>query len=182
MKQARISAVMQQDGQKGQDGMKKTMDVTVRKIRGRKEAECCTRLMSSSEPWLTLGRTYESALVMLGEPIRKVYTAMKGKELAGFIIIVLQGPFTGYIQTVIVAPEWRGKGVGSILIDFAEKLIFQQGPNVFMCVSSFNSGAQRLYERLGYQVVGELKDYIVAGHSEFLLRKTMGPLREFRRA
>jgi len=37
-----------------------------------------------------------------------------------------------------------------------------------------------LYERLGYEVVGELKDYIVPGHSEMLLRKTIGPLVELR--
>ena len=48
-----------------------------------------------------------------------------------------------------------------------------------MCVSSFNLGARRLYERLGYKVVGELSDYIVRGHSELLLRKTTGPLAGF---
>jgi hypothetical protein len=46
-------------------------------------------------------------------------------------------------------------------------------------VSSFNPDARRLYERLGYSVVGELKDLIVPGHSEILLRKTLGPLTEF---
>jgi ribosomal protein S18 acetylase RimI-like enzyme len=48
-----------------------------------------------------------------------------------------------------------------------------------MCVSSFNEGARRLYERLGYTVVGELTDYIVQGQSEILLRKTRGPLAGF---
>ena len=40
-------------------------------------------------------------------------------------------------------------------------------------------GAQRLYERLGYDVVGEFKDYIISGHSEILLRKTIAPLSEY---
>jgi hypothetical protein len=31
----------------------------------------------------------------------------------------------------------------------------------------------------GYEVIGELKDYIVPGHSEILLRKTIAPLTEF---
>lgn len=48
-----------------------------------------------------------------------------------------------------------------------------------MCVSSFNVAARRLYERVGYQVIGELTNYIVQGHSEFLLRKTRGPLTGF---
>lgn len=39
--------------------------------------------------------------------------------------------------------------------------------------------ATRLYERLGHKVVGELTDYIVRGHSEVLLRKTVGPLTGF---
>jgi ribosomal protein S18 acetylase RimI-like enzyme len=64
---------------------------------------------------------------------------------------------------------------------FAERRIFSETPNAFICVSSFNGGARRLYERLGYQVIGELEDYVIPGHSEILLRKTIGPLTEFRK-
>jgi ribosomal protein S18 acetylase RimI-like enzyme len=67
------------------------------------------------------------------------------------------------------------------MVDFAERRILSEVPNVFMCVSSFNDAARRLYQRLGYQVVGELTDYIVAGYSEILLRKTTGPLTAFSR-
>ncbi|WP_413038764.1 GNAT family N-acetyltransferase [Roseofilum sp. SID3] len=49
------------------------------------------------------------------------------------------------------------------MIDYAEKRIFQSTPNVFICVSSFNPGARKLYERLGYSVIGELHDYIISG-------------------
>ena len=64
---------------------------------------------------------------------------------------------------------------------FAEKRIFSETPNVFVCVSSFNKGAQRFYERLGYEVIGELRDYIISGHSEILLRKTIAPLTDFKK-
>ena len=37
------------------------------------------------------------------------------------------------------------------------------------------------YWRLGYDVVGELHDYIVAGHAEILLRKTIAPLNGFKK-
>lgn len=60
--------------------------------------------------------------------------------------------------------------------ELAEERILRDVPNVFVCVSSFNTEARRLYLRLGYEPVGELKDYIVAGHSELLLRKTTGPV------
>jgi ribosomal-protein-alanine N-acetyltransferase len=64
---------------------------------------------------------------------------------------------------------------------FAEERIFSETPNVFICVSSFNKFTQRFYERLGYEVVGELKDYIISGHSEILLRKTIAPFTEFKK-
>ena len=36
-----------------------------------------------------------------------------------------------------------------------------------------------MYERLGYEVIGELKDYLTRGYAEILLRKTVGPIGEF---
>jgi ribosomal protein S18 acetylase RimI-like enzyme len=91
----------------------------------------------------------------------------------------MHGAFVGYIQSMGVVPAWRNRGLGSRLMAFVEKRIFSETPNAFTCVSSFNEGAQRLYERLGYEVVGELKDYIISGHSEILLRKTIAPLSEY---
>lgn len=75
-----------------------------------------------------------------------------------------------------VDPALRGRGIGTELLRFAEDRIFSRFANVFMCVSSFNHGARRLYARLGYEVVGELRDYLVAGQGEILPRKTRGPL------
>jgi hypothetical protein len=36
-------------------------------------------------------------------------------------------------------------------------------------------------ERLGYKVVGELKGYVILGQSEILMRKTIGPLKGFKK-
>jgi ribosomal-protein-alanine N-acetyltransferase len=148
-------------------------------LRGNSEAESCARLMAASEPWLTLGRTYEASLRILQDPTREVYLARDDAGLAGFLILCMTGALVGYIQTVLVHPDRRGQGIGSRLVEFAEQRILPEAPNVFMCVSSFNHGARRLYERLGYKVIGELTDYIVDGHSEILLRKTVGPLTGF---
>lgn len=140
------------------------------------EAEACARIMAESEPWLTLGRSYQTSLSIVRDPSREVYIARDEEGVAGFLILCMTGAFVGYIQTVAIQADRRGRGLGSRLIDFAERRIFAESPNVFMCVSSFNYDARRLYQRLGYQVVGELTDYIVEGHSEILLRKTIGPL------
>ncbi len=135
--------------------------------------------MAGSEPWITLRRGYDRALKAVSDPAKEVYVAWVKDSPAGFIILSLTGPFIGYLQTIAVTAERRNGGIGRKLIAFAEERIFRQSPNVFLCVSSFNGAAQRLYERLGYQRVGEFKDYVVRGHSEFLLRKTRGSILEF---
>ena len=157
-------------------------NVAIRSIRRPDETPVCARLMASSEPWITLGRTYESSLRMLNDSSREVCVALINGDIVGFVVIIMQGALVGYIQTVGIAPEWRNKGIGSKMLNFAENRIFSESPNVFMCVSSFNDKAQRLYRRLGYEVVGELKDYIVAGYSEILLRKTIAPIVGFDKA
>jgi len=140
------------------------------------EAEFCARMMAESEPWLTLGRGYEVLLKAVQNPAREVFLARSDAEIAGVVLINMQGAFSGYIQSVCVAPLWRNKGLGAELMSFAENFIFRQTPNVFLCVSSFNTGAQEFYRRQGYAEIGVLKDYLVAGYDEILLRKTRGPL------
>ena len=120
--------------------------------------------------------------MMLTDPSREVYVAVLGGEVVGFTILRMEGIFVGYIQTVGVLPGWRNRGIGTRLIDFAERRIFQRFPNVFLCVSSFNQEARKLYERLGYDEVGELRDFIVPGHSEILMRKSIGPLSGYKKS
>jgi [ribosomal protein S18]-alanine N-acetyltransferase len=143
----------------------------IERLLSRQDAEACARMMACSEPWVTLGRTYEASLSIVQDSTRETYIARADGTVAGFLIICMTGAFVGYIQTVCIHPDYRGRGLGSRLVVFAEERILSEVPNVFMCVSSFNHDARRLYERLGYQVVGELTDYIVAGHSEILLQE-----------
>ena len=90
-------------------------------LRGNSEAESCARLMAASEPWLTLGRTYEASLRILQDPTREVYLARDEAGLAGFLILCMTGGLVGYIQTVLVHPDRRGQGIGSRLVEFAEQ-------------------------------------------------------------
>jgi ribosomal protein S18 acetylase RimI-like enzyme len=156
--------------------------VRIRSLASEAEAEACARLMCTSEPWLTLGRTYEASLAILRDPTREVYVAEDERGLAGFLVLCLGGALVGYVQTVCLAPDRRGAGLGTTLLAFAERRIAEVSPNVFLCVSSFNVRARALYERLGYEYVGELRDYLVRGHAELLFRKSAGPWSEFRPA
>lgn len=154
-------------------------DTRIKRLETTHEIQICAHMMANSEPWITLGRDYKASIETLSVPSKEVYLAMVKEEIAGFTILNMQGGFIGYVQTLCVASEWRNKGIGSQLMAFAEQRIFKETPNVFICVSSFNPIAFKFYQDLGYEVVGELKDYIVAGHSEILLRKSISPIREF---
>lgn len=152
--------------------------LTVRRLQGEDDLQACAGLMADSEPWRTLGRGREALLAALRMPGPERYAAEQDGGFAGFLVLNLQGAFAGYLQTIAVAAPFRGRGVGTALVGFAEARIFRDHPNVFLCVSSFNEGARRLYERLGYRRVGELEDYLVRGHGEILMRKSRGPILE----
>lgn len=155
--------------------------IVVRHLESDDEAEACARIMATSEPWITLRRGFDESLEILRDPSREVYVAVRADphDVLGFVIVNMRGAFVGYLQTVAVREDFRGRGLGSRIIAFAERRILRETPNVFMCVSSFNEQAQTLYRRLGYEVVGELRDYVVRGHSEWLLRKSVAPLTDF---
>ena len=154
-------------------------EIEIGRLAGDAEARACAEMMASSDPWVFFGRTFEQCLARITNPSGEVWVARERGMPRGFIILLLQGAFVGYIQVVCVAANARGSGLGSRLVRFAEERIFREFPNVFLCVSSINPRARQLYERLGYTLVGELDDYLVRGHSEFLMRKSVCPLAEF---
>lgn len=148
----------------------------IRALSTSSEAEKCAKMMASYDPWKTLGRGYQESLNIIKDSLREVYLALDDGEIVGFIVIEMKGSFIGYIKSICVKACVRGKGVGTGLMDFAEKRILSETPNVFICVSDFNTKAMNFYRGRGYEVVGEIKDYIIKGSSEILLRKTTGPL------
>jgi [ribosomal protein S18]-alanine N-acetyltransferase len=136
--------------------------------------------MAGLEPWTTLRRTLTECRNLFSDRSLERYFTTIDRRLAGFLIIDMRGTFNGYIKAVCVAPEFRGRGIGRTLVRYAERRIFTESPNVFLCVSSFNRRARRWYRKLGYRVAGELEDYLLKGHSEIILRKSRGPQSGFR--
>jgi ribosomal protein S18 acetylase RimI-like enzyme len=139
----------------------------------------CALMMSESEPWIILKRDLQGCHEAMRGSNKEVYVCRDGENLLGFIVLQMAGVLKGYIQSICVSPETRGSGLGTALIQFAEKRIFSVSPNAFMLVSAFNEKAASLYHRLGYEKIGTLKNFVIDGLDEFLLRKTIGPLNDF---
>lgn len=151
----------------------------ITRLRLSRDKNAAAALMAASDPWLKLGLRKEHCVKTFSVPFRETWAARDGKAIAGFVTITMYGTFRGYIQILFVAPGLRGGGLGKELMRLAEEKIFAHTPNVFLCVSSFNKGAIRFYRKLGYQQAGLLKDFLMKGSDELLLRKTKGPLRDF---
>lgn len=137
----------------------------------------CARMMATSEPWITLQRTAAALVPVISDPVKDVHLVRDSDGIAAFIILDLRGLTNGYVQTICVRADRRGGGLGAALLGWSEIHVQKQSPNVFLCVSSFNPGAQKFYARLGYERVGVLRNYVVSGLDEILMRKTIGPLR-----
>lgn len=139
----------------------------------------CAELMTKSEPWITLKFDLEKCIMSLHGEYKEIYIAKIDGLFVGFVIIQFYGVLQGYIQTICVKSEYRNMGIGSSLLKYSEKRINEKSPNVFLCVSSFNLKAQKLYFKLGFEKIGVLSNHIVPGCDELILRKSLAPLSEY---
>ena len=138
------------------------------------EREWAARLMAGSDPWIRLGRDLEKCRAVCGDREDLLYIAHLKGEACGFLLMRRRGVAGApYIVSLAVREDLRGTGVGSRMLEFAEDFFRGESRHIFMCVSSFNGRARQLYERLGFETVGEFKNYIVEGESEFLLWKRL---------
>jgi [ribosomal protein S18]-alanine N-acetyltransferase len=155
-------------------------EIAIRPPEGDAEACAAAHLMADTDPWITLGSSFEKTLAAVRNPHAEVYLAIKNDRVVGVILLGIALPLIkGYVSALAVHRDHRNAGIGAALLRFAEQRIFKISPNVFLCVSSFNADAQRFYQRQGYAQVGELPDFTLSGHSEILMRKTTGPWSTF---
>ncbi|MEN8121421.1 MAG: N-acetyltransferase [Bacteroidota bacterium] len=150
----------------------------IRKVSTEAEKMICANIMASTEPWITLGINYDKLMNTINDSLNEVFVAYVQKEIIGTIIIQTKGAFSGYLKSIAIKTNWQDKHLGKIMMKFLEEEIFSEHTNVFLCVSSFNLAAKRFYLKLGYEVIGEIKNYLVKGQDEILMRKTIGPILE----
>ena len=136
----------------------------------------CARMMSKSDPWITLNIDYDQCIRAFEGLSKEVYIVEIESLITGFVILQSGGTFKGYIQTICIDGDYRGLGLGKQLLQFCEDRILNISPNIFICVSSFNKGAIRLYEEFGFKLIGKLDNFVKDGFTELLYRKSFGPI------
>lgn len=80
-------------------------------------------------------------------------------------------PEEWYLDTIVVADQFRGQGVGQALLQACDQAAQQAGAQkIGLCVDFANPNAQRLYERQGYQKVGR---QVLSGHDYYHMQKEL---------
>jgi GNAT superfamily N-acetyltransferase len=102
-------------------------------------------------------------------PLRLVARDGAGKMVAGLKAVTGWGWL--YVIVLWVEEGKRGKGLGTKLMDMAEREAMGRGCGN-ACLSSFSFQAPEFYRRRGYEVFGELGDY-PRGETMYFLRKRL---------
>jgi ribosomal protein S18 acetylase RimI-like enzyme len=149
----------------------------------RKDLEPCVEVLMDS----ILGEEYfsrELAETIIGESIsrKEVIAAKTSKgELVGFVRLVQDGVFLvfAYIHLLAVKTAYRGHGVGTLLLQEAERRIGEEKgyPDIkksFLLVGKINRRAKAFYEKRGYRRIGTLTDLFSIGDTEFIMMKELG--------
>jgi ribosomal protein S18 acetylase RimI-like enzyme len=134
-----------------------------------------------------LGEEYFSREV--AEPILKEAAKKKelfvakdeGGEVLGFYSLSMNGTFNvfAYLNLIAVKKDLRGGGIGTKLLEDAEKRIAQDQDyplfkKSFLLLGKKNRKAMGFYEKNGYVRVGTIPSLFSPGVDEFLMMKDLG--------
>ncbi|MDQ1301843.1 MAG: [ribosomal protein S18]-alanine N-acetyltransferase, partial [Chloroflexota bacterium] len=128
--------------------------------------------------------TYRALRLPLGDAVwqsanSKLHGAGRGSAVAGAPAVT--GPILAYggfwlmvdeahIATIATRPEWRGCGLGLLLmLELLDRAIAQGARTSTLEVRGGNLPAQQLYEKLGYAVVGRRRRYYRDGEDGLLM-------------
>lgn len=107
-----------------------------------------------SDPWSAPSLKEE-----LANPNARFFAAVKNGEVLGYIgCILVCGE--GSITNVAVSEGARRQGVASYLLEALIKALkAENAESIFLEVRTSNEAAQKLYEKFGFVICGERKDF-----------------------
>jgi len=103
----------------------------------------------------------------------EIIVAEVNREIVGYVLVLFRtGTSLARLYSIAVTPAHRGKGIAEKLVHAAE----QSGRNhdcAFMRleVSVHNTGASKLYNKLGYRLIGEIENYYDDGSDAHRMEK-----------
>ncbi|MEM1982566.1 MAG: ribosomal protein S18-alanine N-acetyltransferase [Sulfolobales archaeon] len=95
-------------------------------------------------------------------------------NVIGYVSAAIDRDGSGHIISIAVDPEYRGRGVGRLLMEAVESKCSKDGINRFKLeVAVSNLVAIKMYSSLGYRVSGVMKNYYPDGEDAYLMIKDL---------
>jgi len=99
---------------------------------------------------------------------------LTGGTMIGFAVGMIEPGGVGHVISVGVAPEWRRRGVGKILMADIERGFTKRDATIARLeVRTDNQVAQQLYLKLGYTITQQLPNYYANGDDALVMVKTL---------
>jgi ribosomal protein S18 acetylase RimI-like enzyme len=148
-------------------------DVVMRFEGGGVDPECDARVEEIAAPDDSFWQVYRDTRTDFGEPFDgevidqlvardkdvyfpaglRFFAGTFGGEIAGFTsLIELSG--TAYVDNVVTRPSFRRRGVASATVTRAAEAALERGVETVFLLADEGGDPARLYERLGFRVVG----------------------------
>jgi ribosomal-protein-alanine N-acetyltransferase len=97
-------------------------------------------------------------------------------RIVGFVITQVEKRRFGHIITIDVLAEYRRQGIGSQLLEQAEKWLESSGAVIIYLETAVNNTlAIRFYEKHGYKTVERLERYYADGTDAYQMVKSRSP-------
>jgi ribosomal-protein-alanine N-acetyltransferase len=113
--------------------------------------------------------TFWSELAAVPET-RRYWVAEAHGEVVGYAGLLVAAPESD-IQTIAVASEHRGQGMGTQLLTAAMEAARDRGCGHLMLeVAADNASARRLYERHGFETLAKRSNYYGRGRDALVMR------------
>lgn len=128
------------------------------------------RALFSDDPW-TEGMFWSE---LAGWPATRHYVvAESDSRIVGYAGLVVT--HDADVQTVAVAPEAQGSGVGrALLADLLSEAAARRAPAVLLEVRADNGRAQQVYEAAGFDVLARRRGYYDGGRTDaVVMRKVL---------
>jgi ribosomal protein S18 acetylase RimI-like enzyme len=133
---------------------------------------------------------FKAAELTVAEEVLDSYLATGPSS--GYRIIVAEnaGTLVGYVcfgetpltdgtwdmYWIAVAPTYKGQGIGTRMVRFAENAIRRRGGRMLLVETSTTAGyaaTRRFYERQGYCRVGDIPDFYAPGDGRIIYQKLL---------
>jgi ribosomal-protein-alanine N-acetyltransferase len=99
-----------------------------------------------------------------------------GGRLGGYVLGSMQaGEAHGWLLSLAVSPDFRGRGIGEMLVrGLLEAFASKGAAEARLHVSPSNRGALALYRKLGFEEVRVEADYFGPGADRAIMRRAAG--------